>query len=93
MGSNIFLEFWVTRKKLCLHKDVKQIYRCQFCGHDDFASAKGLNQHQCQKQACFTKLRQKYVVDNGYRTAQETIQLEYLCALFEIARYDVATVT
>ena len=38
------------------------------------ASAKGLNQHQRQKQACFTKMKQKYNVDRGYVTAQETIE-------------------
>ena len=51
-----------------------QIYRCPYCGRDDFASAKGLNQHQRQKQACFTKMKQKYNVDRGYVTAQETIE-------------------
>ena len=51
-----------------------QTFSCPHCGRDDFASAKGVNQHQRQKQACFTKMKQKHNLDKGYVTAHKTIE-------------------
>ena len=67
--GNIFHDCGYCADHRVISKMSAQIYQCLYCGRNNFASAKGLSQHQRQKQACFTKMKQKYNVDRGYVTA------------------------
>ena len=49
-------------------------YRCPYCGREDFASSKGLTQHQQQNRLCLNKMRDKFSTDSGYFTAKETLE-------------------
>ena len=49
-------------------------YRCSYCGRDNFASKRGLAQHQTQNKSCATKMRQKVGEDAGYFAAHETLE-------------------
>ena len=52
----------------------KPSYQCPYCKRNNFASLKGLTQHQQQNRVCFNKMREKYGEDTGYLTARETLE-------------------
>ena len=67
-----FIGLWVTSTMW------KPTYRCQHCNRHDFASAKGLTQHQQQNCLCFTEMKEKFGEDTGYLTArEETLECSY----------------